>query len=208
MNINLPKTVPRLEKAPVFAKKSSSSSLEIIFLLVFIFLFGWFVLQPKSSALSLREKEKQALLDEESSIDAKVQTLKKLIQEMKQHPKEIALLDEAIPLDSRQTKLEILLFSLAGSAGISVGDINIARRAEEVYATNPEIQKKPFENPRSLKKFMVSIDVFGNFEQLVEFIKKLENSGRLVDIATFALSPTDNNQLNLKLTANSYYFTQ
>ena len=64
----------------------------------------------------------------------------------------------------------------------------------------------PFGKPRSLQKLNASVFVTGSFSQLEEFLKKVETSGRIMQVHGLENSPGQQGDLGLKISLDSYYF--
>ncbi|HYV33500.1 MAG TPA: type 4a pilus biogenesis protein PilO, partial [Candidatus Limnocylindria bacterium] len=59
---------------------------------------------------------------------------------------------------------------------------------------------------RSLQKLSGTVYVIGTFSQLEAFLRKLENSGRIIDVSDLAIDPGTDGNLNLRVSIASYYF--
>jgi Tfp pilus assembly protein PilO len=114
-------------------------------------------------------------------------------------------LDQAIPLNSNTIRLQLLIQSLAQSVGVAVGDINVTGDPSGVVAGDMALLANPYGVSRSVKTMSGTISVSGSFDQLQTFLKKLENSGRLIDVDSLAIDQGSSDGLNLKLTFKAYY---
>ncbi len=205
MDINFQNKLPKFE-APVSIKASRNAITEIVLLLIVAGLFYWFLLSPKMAEVKLKQAEADKFTEQKQSIQQDVATLKKLSEDLKESGDDLVHLDQALPLEERQVRTQLLLDQLIRSSGLFVGDISVNDPQETVVAGNKALLKNPFGVPRSLGMLTVNASVSGNFDQLLDLIKKLENYGRLMDISTLNLSAGSGGVLNMKLTFTMYYF--
>ncbi len=205
MDFEIPKKIIKTETVSA-VKPYRFSIVETFLLIVVIGLFSWFILLPKKAAVQTRENELKDLVNQQQSIASKVSTLKGLIAQLESHQKQVSYLDEALPLEGRTSKLQILLNSITASAGVTVGDMNIMSDSEQVFATNTDTAQESFKASRSLKKLTANVYVIGTYEQLKAFLEKVEETGRILDIVSLDLGASQDNQLDLRLVVTSYYY--
>jgi Tfp pilus assembly protein PilO len=172
-----------------------------------IVIFGWYMIMPKRTQIKEAEDILKVNLDEKSKLDGEVATLKALIEEMRTKQRQLGYLDEALPLDARITKLQILAEKIAGDSGVTLADSNFSPQEELVFGKTPEQQKDPYSQQYSLKTISGSLYVVGVYDQVKDFLKRVEQSGRVIDVTSVELLGNRENMLDLKLNVQSYYFT-
>ncbi len=206
MSVNLPKNINL--SVPPQIRNYQNYIIEIVLLAVAAALFYFFLITPLQAKISLKQDNLAKIQAEEAKISDSLSKLQKMIREMKSHPQEIAELDQAIPLDGKTPKLQMLLEKLASSLGVTVGNINISTGAGgEVWAGNKTVLENPYGAARTPKKMAGSIYVIGNYDQLRSFLEKLESNGRVFNITEFSLSGGENGNLNLNLSFEVSYLT-
>ena len=60
------------------------------------------------------------------------------------------------------------------------------------------------ESEQAVKKQIVNISLVGEYENIINFIKAIENYSRIADVSNISLSTGEGNLLNASLTANFY----
>jgi len=192
--------------APVIKKSPRTSLMEIILLVVVIVLFYWFIAKPKQAEVASLDSKYSEVKAEAESVKNQVEQLKGLVQQLKSHSKDIMLLDEALPLDGKITRLNLLMNSLAASSGVTLGDLSLSSRGDYISAGNTAIINNPFAAKRSLQKTTVNLNLFGNFSQIQGFLRKLENNGRILNLTSVEIEGSQDDKLNLRLSLETYYY--
>ena len=67
-----------------------------------------------------------------------------------------------------------------------------------------EMPDQQIESEQAVKKQIVNISLVGEYENIIKFIKSIENYSRIADVSNISLSPGEGNLLNASLTANFY----
>ena len=67
-----------------------------------------------------------------------------------------------------------------------------------------EMPDQQIESEQAVKKQIVNISLVGEYENIIKFIKSIENYSRISDVSDISLSPGEGNLLNASLTANFY----
>ena len=67
-----------------------------------------------------------------------------------------------------------------------------------------EMPDQQIESEQAVKKQIVNISLVGEYENIINFIKSIENYSRIADVSNISLSTGDGNLLNASLTANFY----
>ena len=187
-----------------FKSSGSSAAVEITLLVLVSVLFSWFVILPKKAELQSREKELKTLQEQQSQIAGQLETLRRLVQDLKSNQSKVALLDQSLPLDGKILRLRFLIETLANTVGVTVSSVGIASKSDLVSG-DKALLANPFGTARTLQKLSGSVSVVGTFDQLEAFLKKLENSGRILDVGDLNLDANTSNNLNMRVTLSAYY---
>ena len=67
-----------------------------------------------------------------------------------------------------------------------------------------EMPDQQIESEQAVKKQIVNISLVGEYENIISFIKAIENYSRIADVSNISLSTGEGNLLNASLTANFY----
>lgn len=67
-----------------------------------------------------------------------------------------------------------------------------------------EMPDQQIESEQTVKKQIINISLVGEYENIINFIKAIENYSRIADVSNISLSPGEGNLLNASLTANFY----
>jgi Tfp pilus assembly protein PilO len=204
MDINLSKNInmglpPQMPSARNFL-------LEVALFAVVCGLFFWFIVLPKQAIVSAKNEELSQYLEAQSKTAGDLQTFKRLVGELKSHPNDIKKLDDAIPLAGKATYLQMLIETLANSSGVTIGSINVAGKNDAVAAGDTQLINNPFKASRSLQKLSGTVYVIGTLPQLMAFLKKVETSGRVMQISSISVGPAQDNNLSLNVSLDAFYF--
>jgi Tfp pilus assembly protein PilO len=161
---------------------------------------------PKQAALQAKKVQIQKLQEDKGKIDGEIAGLNASVKALSASKDDINEMDEALPLDSRTTKLQMLIQYLSGQAGVSLESVSFEEDSKKVYAADKEAIKNPFAQPHALKKISGSVAVLGSFEQVQEFIGKIEKSSRVLNIVSMDLGLQEDNIISLKLDLEAYSY--
>lgn len=184
---------------------SRNSLFEVGLLVIICVLFVWFVLLPKKAAVDLKNGDLAKVRQREKQTAGQLAKLQSLIGSLPSNSQNVANLDKAIPLDGNVVRLRLLIQSITQSVGVTVGDINVSGNANGVVAGDTALLANPYGVSRSLKIMDGTIYVMGSFDQLQALLKKLENSGRLIDISALTIDQGSEGSLNMTLGIKAYY---
>lgn len=186
--------------------KYRNAMVELVLLIIVAGLFGWFLILPKKAELDQTQKSLDEITAQRTKLEGQVQTLQELSQKLGSSGQDVTKLDEALPLEERQVRTQMLLEALVNSSGVLVGDISIAPPSSGVSAGDLAALKDPYALKRTLQPIAVNISVNGTFAQLMDLLHKLEGYGRIMDTNSLTVSAGDQGTLDMKLSLDTYYF--
>lgn len=67
-----------------------------------------------------------------------------------------------------------------------------------------EMPDQQIESEQAVKKQIVNISLVGEYENIINFIKSIENYSRIADVSNISLSKAEGKNLNASITANFY----
>jgi Tfp pilus assembly protein PilO len=187
------------------SKPYRNALVEVTLLVVICGLFYWFVILPKQNEIGIKNSQLTQVQAEETQVSGNLATLQNLVKNLKSDSQNISQLDQTIPLDGNVVRLQLLIQSLAGSAGVTVGNISISGQPNTAVAGDTALLANPYGVSRTLRTLSGTVFVVGSFSQLQNFLQQIEASGRLMDVTNLTISQDSQGQLNMQVTLNAYY---
>lgn len=173
------------------SKQLQSPLLQAVLLIVVVVLFGWFIVIPKYNTVSTQRADLAELEQKRSTLEKDRADLNTLISKMKSSEKDVKLVDEALPLSSRPTRIALLLETFARSSGMETSQISINGLDKTSGAGDKALLDDPYGKPRSLNTVDVTVGLSGTIDQFKNFLTLLENSGRIVDVDKLEVTAGD-----------------
>ena len=192
---------------PTKIQSPNSTLLTIVLLAVVCALFGFFMVLPKKSEVAVKYSQLQKLTTQNAGITSQLNKLNELVGILQSHPQDVKELDEALPLNGKTFDLQLLLESFANQSGLAIGSINLSGNLGAIVAGNTALLADPYSATRSLQTISGEAYVIGTFPQLMDFLKKVENSDRIMQVSSLEVSGDKNNGLALKINFEAYYFS-
>lgn len=207
MDIKLPTTLPKVKLNPSLSKAKVGWG-EVALLVIIIGVVFWFLILPKNSEVKSEHQQLEALSARTVEIQGQAAVLKNLVDSLSASGKDVEKLDEGLPLTGRTTRLQMLLEGIASSSGMNNTKISVDNPSSGVVAGDVALLENEFKAGRSLQVVSAFVDVTSTMDKLVVFLQKLERSGRIFAVKTLEIGPAEDQQLNMKLTLDAYYFGQ
>lgn len=205
MDLNLSKSFPKYN-SPTVAAPKSRSSLEVVLLLIIAVLFYLFLLQPKTEQLTDRKATVAKLTEDKRKAEQNKKQLESMVSQLKKHQADVVKLDEALPLDSRVSKVYLLLEDLAQKSAMTVSNLSVSGADGRVVAGNQQVIEEPYKIQRKLQKFSITMSVTGSFEQFLELLNRLETSGRILNVTSVDVIASTDTKLDFSLTMETYSY--
>ena len=139
--------------------------LQAILIIIVVVLFGWFIVIPKNAQVSQKSQQLEVLETQAQNLEADLETVNRLVAQLESSDSEVKLVDEALPLTNRPTRIALLLEEYARSSGMQVAQINIENVDANIASGNKEVLAKPYESNRSLITTNVTVSVGGSIDQ-------------------------------------------
>jgi len=206
MDINFSKQVPRPSIGTMTLNKKRSSLIELVIMLIVGILFYWFIISPKAAKVNEQNLMVGALKTESAKLADQQAKLKRLIEQLKSSSQDIAKLDESLPLHPRTTWVYLLMENLVQSSGMTLSSLTVSSLSDETLAGDPSLMQNPYSVNRQIKKMSANIGVTGTFSQFQAFLKKIENSARILDVKTLDISSSSDELLDFRISFDTYYF--
>jgi len=184
--------------------KAQASLIENVIIGIIIVIVFIFFVRPQSSLLSQKRTELAQLQTESQSIQQQKDSLAQLVNKVHQSADDIALVDEALPLVSRPTQLQLLMDGLVKASGMKTTEITFQQTAD-VVAGNKALLANPFGVDRKLKTSSFGLTVNGSMDQFKNLLQLIETNGRIIDIAGIDMS-SDQASITFKLKLKAYSY--
>jgi Tfp pilus assembly protein PilO len=208
MNAPLP---PQLKTAIAPTKSPIQAGTSLVYsalLVVAIILVAWFLIKPQWATVSQQQTTLRQLLADQQALANETQTLAQLVTTMQQATDDIALLDEALPIDARLTKIHVVLESLVQSSGMTLANIAVDSPDAVISAGNRSSQENLFAKKLHLQTAAVTLNLTGSLEQFVPLLQLMEQSSRVLDVESLDIAPTDDGSLSFHLKLKAYFYSQ
>lgn len=179
---------------------------QLVLLIVVIVLFGWFLVRPKTTKLSEYKSQRDDLKATQQKQASDIKTVHDLVAKMQSSAGDVALLDETLPIESRVTRLQVLLSSIAQNSGMTLVNVSVDPGASGIAAGDKANLDKPFSKPKKLYTSDALINVTGSFDQLKALLSGVENNRRILDVDGMDISAGTDSLLTVHLKLKTYYY--
>ncbi len=174
-------------KNPFKIKESGNPIFQAVLILIVLVLFSWFILKPwLSKTLDTRSQLKSAQ-QQLDALESDQRELNRLVNELRSSPDEIALVDEALPLNGRVSKVNVLLDNLVRTSGMTLSILASEETKNIVSAADKAMLENPYQPGRVLHTVTVSAAISGTMEQLKNFLQLMETNGRVLDVSSLQI---------------------
>jgi len=182
------------------------TAFEVVLFIVVIALFWWFLIIPKQKDNNTLEADFKDLQGQEQRLRDNKQKLTAAIADVNSHKPELDIMDEALPLDNRVSKLYITLDALTQNTGMTVGNISIAFSGNDPMAGNKAALTSPYTVKRKVQKLTSTLNVIGTFDQFQTFLQKLETSGRLINVTSVDIDNGTEGKTDFNVSLEAYIY--
>ncbi len=190
---------------PPQMKSVRSATVEVVLLVLVSGLFFWFLLWPKKAELDKTREDLSAAQTQQQKVSGQLASLQSLLKQLPSAAKQSAVLDQALPLDGKTLHLQILIDALAKSSGVTASNITVNGKGGVVISGDKQLLSNPYAAKRSLQNLTATASVTGNFDQLLAFLKKIENSGRIMDVTAVSMDSSPDGGLSMKVDLKAYF---
>lgn len=170
--------------------KAGQSSQLVSILLLLLILVGAtvFVLPMRDSIVGLKAQE-ATLTESLATLDAQYEELAALSKEVSQSETTKLKLLSAVPVDYNQDALILELTELASQTGFQLNSLSFSLGQSELYG----------------KTISVATSVKGSYEQLIDFLQKLEGADRLMRVTSLSVQRLSSTDVGFNLSVEAYY---
>jgi Tfp pilus assembly protein PilO len=197
------------QPVPLTTKTSFSGSVfEIVFLVVVIVVAYFYLVSPKQDEYGTIKNQLSTLKQKQITIENQKTAFDHLVQELDAEPQGVQALDQTLPLDSKPSKLYVLLESLMQSIGLTTGSVTVDADPTVVVAGSKTNAKQPFDMEHKVKPVGITVSATGTIDQLTGLLHSIETSTRLLEVSTLDVSQGRGNQLVFKIGLKAFSYSE
>lgn len=154
---------------PYFREPKKKAYTMLGLTLLSLSIFGSLAIRPSLVTIVRLNKQREEINAANEQVERKIQALYQVQDQYKKAKKDLYLLDMALPANKDTPRLLEKLTLLSGKAHVTIKSIRFLNSVETVKS--PELQALPLD-----------IHLSGNFPEIREFLRLLENSLRQIDV--------------------------
>lgn len=187
------------------SRKTTTSIVEIFLLVGILVIVAWFLVKPKYEQNKSLRNNLNTIQSEKATAENEIAELQTLVGKLKTSSDNLKLVDEALPLNGRVTKLQALVENLTISSGMQLSFMELSNSGNLVSAGNKNALSDPYGQNRELRTDQLSVSLTGTIDQFKNFLQLLETSSRIIDISDFQISrEVDSLKFSMKIKAYAY----
>ncbi len=211
MNLTPPQVTNKTNK-PASITGNKTSIGEVVLLVIFIGIIYWYLIKPKYTDYNARKTELASVQADLQKLNETKDQIQKLYSELQREENKVAisLLDEAVPIESRTTRVYILMDGLVKNSGMTVGSMSVEPLTSLSSPGYTDIKRSPFDADRKVATSTISLTLTGTMDQFVSFLKILENNPRLFDVTSLDIAGggAQDAQIAFKLVVSSFAYSK
>ena len=192
--------------SPQSVSKSQATVFELVIMIVVLAVGYPYLVAPKVKEYrDTKDKLVAVTKDSESFENTKrdLENLKKKLADPK-NKKNIAVLSEALPLQTRITRTYILMEDMVKKPALSLGNLVVDQTAD-IGGVNVK-STSPYAAARKLSTVNLNVSVTGTMEQFRGFLTILENDNRVLDIQNLEIAPVKEDTLSFHMQVKTYLY--
>lgn len=178
---------------------------QIVLLLIVIGLFSWFIVKPKYSQMMSNKAQLAEANQRLVKITDDERELNKMVDELRSSSKQVELLDEALPLNGRISKVYYLLDSYVKSSGMSLSLLSSGDTTDIISAGDKTLVPDPYKDGRALHTVTVTAAATGTMEQFKSLLTLIETSSRVLDVDSVQVIG-ENETIKYRITVKAYSY--
>lgn len=177
---------------------------EAIFLLIVIVVGYFYLVAPKYDAYAAGRDELATLEAKQREANDQKAAFVTLAQKLESSPDALVALDAALPLDSKPSRLYVLVENILQRSGIVAGSVSVDHPSSVVVAG---ASSKPEDSAsRAVQPTSIVISATSTIDQLNQFLRGLETSGRIFEVTDLTVGQAREGQVVFKVTARAYAY--
>jgi Tfp pilus assembly protein PilO len=175
------------------------------FLIVLIIVGYLYLVSPKQAQYSDLRSQKKSLEERKTNLERQSAVFDNLVEQLANEKDSVAKVDDMLPLESRPSRLYVLLEDLTQSASLGSAVVTVETSPQVVVSGEVGGMTTSSGN-RAVQKIPLSISAAGTMEQLSNLLRLLEISSRVIQVKSLDISQGSGDQLIFKIGAESYSY--
>lgn len=197
------------QPVPISRKASFSGTIiEVVFLIILSVVTYFYLVGPKIAEFKLARTELSGVQAKKDALQKQVQDFDRLVQEFSDNTHGVSALDQVLPLDSKPSKLYVLLENFMQSSGLTTGSVTVDSDALTVVAGNVATDNIGEQATHKILPINISVSGVGTIDQLSNLLHLIETSTRLLEINNLDVSQGRNDQIVFKVSLKAYSYGQ
>jgi Tfp pilus assembly protein PilO len=184
----------------------SGSVFEIVFLLVVILVAYFYLVSPKKDEYNTVRTQLATLKKKQETIEAQKSAFDRLVQQLDAEPDGVTALEQTLPLDSKPSRLYVLLENVMQSSGLTTGSVTIDSNSQTVVAGNKNGSKQQFSAEHKVQPSAITVSAVGTIDQLNSFLHVVETSTRLLEVTDLDVSQGRGDQLSFRVGMKAFSY--
>ncbi len=195
------------QPVPISRKASFSGTIiEVVFLLILSVVTYFYLVSPKYGEYKTARSELSVIQSKQNALQKQVQDFDKLVQDLADNTRGVGALDAVLPIDSKPSKLYVLLENFMQSSGLSTGSVSVDSNALTVVAGNTATVADNAQAEHTVIPSRISISGVGTIDQLSNLLRFIETSTRLLEINNLDVSQGRGDQILFKIGLQAYSY--
>lgn len=195
------------QPVPVSRKTSFSGTIvEIVFLVVLSVVTYFYLVGPKLREFKAARSDLSAIQAKKDALQKQVQDFDKLVQDLSDNSNGVSALDQVLPLDSKPSKLYVLLENFMQSSGLTTGSVTVDADALTIVAGNTSSDNGVSKSEHKVQPINISVSGVGTIDQLSNLLHLIETSARLLEINNLDVSQGREDQIVFKVGLKAYSY--
>ncbi len=177
---------------------------EAIFLLIVIVVGYFYLVAPKYDAYAAGRDALATLEEKQKEAQDQKAAFTTLAQKLESSSDALVALDAALPLDSKPSRLYVLVENILQRSGIVASSVSVDHPSALVVAG--EKVSADDAAARSVQPVSITMSATSTIDQLNQFLRGLETSGRIFEVTDLSVGQAREGQVIFKVTAKAYAY--
>ncbi|MBP9686550.1 MAG: hypothetical protein KBD66_01995 [Candidatus Doudnabacteria bacterium] len=180
------------------------TAFEAIFLLIVIVVGYFYLIAPKYDVYAAGKDELATLEAKQNEVNEQKAAFATLAQKLESSADALVAVDAALPLDSKPSRLYVLVENILQRSGIVAGSVSVDHNSALVVAG--ATTKSETSASRAIQPTSIVISATSTIDQLNQFLRGLETSGRIFEVTDLSVGQAREGQIVFKVTAKAYAY--
>ena len=192
---------------PVTSRTSFTGSVfEVIFLIIVIIVAYFYLVSPKQTQFSDLKNKLTDVKKRQESIKSQKIAFDKLVQDLEDETEGVEALDQTLPIDSKPSKIYVLLENLMQRQGLTTGSVSVDADSQQIVAGHTETGGQALDSEHKVQPVPLTVSATGTIDQLNGFLQFVETSTRLLEVVSLDVNQGQADQLVFRIGMRAYFY--